>query len=79
MRACIQLKIPSSLFNPVWHTGLVVHVVRLNPGRMLADAMSRVRSTSPPELAKAKMEAEQRWSDLCQQLHLVHDFGAVRL
>ena len=78
-RACTQVKILRALWNLLWHTGLVLNVVWVDTARMPADVVSRLPDLTPASITKAKVEAAHKWGTLCGELHLVQNFGSVRL
>ena len=78
-RACTQVKILRALWNLLWHTGMVLNVVRVDTARMPADVVSRLPDLTPASITRAKVEAAHKWRALCGGLHLVQGFGSVRL
>ena len=78
-RACTQMKILRALWNLLWHTGMVLNVVWVDTACMPADVVSRLPDLTPASITRAKVEAANKWSALCGELHLVQSFGSVRL
>ena len=78
-RACTQVKILRALWNLLWHTSMVLNVVWVDTARMPADVVSRLPDLTPAYITRAKVEAANKWSALCGELHLVQGFGSNRL
>ena len=78
-RACTQVKILRALWNLLWHTGMVLNVVWVDTAHMPADVVSRLPNLTPASITRARVEAANKGSPLCGELHLVQSFGSVRL
>ena len=78
-RVCTQVKIFRTLWNLLWHTGMVLNVLWVDTVRMPADVVSRLPDLTPASITRAKVQAAHKWGALCRERHLVQSFGLVRL